>query len=340
MPAQRQERRVVPEQRDGAPRDVVGQRTVLARSDHLAQRVEIDQAVERHTRPRLLLQRTTRCRIDAGLRDLPSLDGGEHRIDRLRRITRLEDDVRARLHGQHRALFHAVSLAYAFHGHRVGDGDAAERQRVAKHAGDDARRERGWRGGVAFDGRERDVRGHHHPGAGLDSGAKRDELQRGQARPVRADDRQPHMRIHVGVAVPGEVLRRGDRAADLRAAHERRREPRDPLRVLTERASVDDGVRRVVVDVHGRGEVDLNPDGARLLPDDLRDVVRILVPARGGDRHRARKDGCAPCFEQVVREHAALETSESRLEVGRRQQRHARQPLHVVDLGRDFDGGA
>ena len=74
-----------------------------------------------------------------------------------------------------------------------------------------------------------------------------------------------------------------------------------------------------------------------ILRNDPGDVVGVPVAAGRGDGHRARKDRRATRVEEVVREHAALEAAEARLEIRRRQEGHARQALHVVDLRRDLD---
>ena len=85
---------------------------------------------------------------------------------------------------------------------------------------------------------------------------------------------------------PGKVFCRRELAAVLRAANEQRRQPRHALRVLAERARVDHRVRRIVVHVDDRREVDVNPDRAPFLRDRSADVVGIRVARRRGNRHR------------------------------------------------------
>ena len=80
----------------------------------------------------------------------PRSTAAHDRVDRARRIARLEQNVGAGLHGEHAALFRRVALADALHRHRVGDRHAAEAERVAKQTGDDARRERRRSGAVAL----------------------------------------------------------------------------------------------------------------------------------------------------------------------------------------------
>ena len=154
---------------------------------------------------------------------------------------------------------------------------------------------------------------------------------------LRAHDRQSDVRVDVGVAVPGKVLRRRELAAVLRAANEERRESRDALRILAERSRVDDRVRRIVVHVDDRREVDVNADRSPLLRDRATDVVRVRVARRRGDRHRRREHRRAAGLEQIVREQPALEPAEPGLEVRAHEQRHARAALQIVQLGGDFD---
>ena len=63
------------------------------------------------------------------------------------------------------------------------------------------------------------------------------------------------------------------------------------------------------------GRYDLDPDGSALFGGDPPDVVGVLVTASRGDRHRRRKDGRPAGLQQVVGEEAALQSSQSRLEI-------------------------
>src|SRR4051812_39188750 len=100
-----------------------------------------------------------------------------------------------------------------------------------------------------------------------------------------------------------------------RAFHEQRRESRDALGIFAEGARVDDGGRRIVVDVDDRRKVKVKADGASLLADDARDVVGVGVALRGGDPHLRRKQSATAGLEQVMRIHRALQPQESWLEI-------------------------
>ena len=103
------------------------------------------------------------------------------------------------------------------------------------------------------------------------------------------DDRQPEMRVDVGVAVPGKVLQRRDHAAGLQAADVGAAEAADRRGILAVRPRVDHRIARVVVDVDDRREVDLDADRARLDRGDPAGLVGELLVAGGAERHVARK---------------------------------------------------
>ena len=65
--------------------------------------------------------------------------------------------------------------------------------------------------------------------------AERRELDRVEPLARMIDDRQPEVRVDVGVAVPGKVLERREHAARAQTADVRRGQPADQLRRLAER---------------------------------------------------------------------------------------------------------
>ena len=65
---------------------------------------------------------------------------------------------------------------------------------------------------------QQDVRGHHHPYAGLDRRGERDQLALAELGRRPVDDRQGQMGVQGRVAVPGEVLGRGGHAGGLQPA--------------------------------------------------------------------------------------------------------------------------
>ena len=63
------------------------------------------------------------------------------------------------------------------------------------------------------------MRAHHHVRAGGDAGPKRHQLQRVEAPVVGGNDREPDVRVRLGVAVAGEVLQRGEHAVVVQPPH-------------------------------------------------------------------------------------------------------------------------
>ena len=84
---------------------------------------------------------------------------------------------------------------------------------------------------------------------------------------------EAEMRIDVGVAVTGEVLQRGERAAGVQAAHARGRELADAAGPPND-ARVDDGVGGLLLTLASRREVHVDADRARLERRDARSFVR------------------------------------------------------------------
>ena len=145
------------------------------------------------------------------------------------------------------------------------------------------------------------------------------------------------MRVDVGVAVAGKVLRRRDGAGVGESTDEECREPSDALRAFPERPCVDHRIVRVVVDVDDGCKINLDTDSTRFLANGAGDVACVLVAIRRRDGHVARKDGRAPRVEQIVGEDTSLEATETGLEIGRRDQWDTCDALHRVDLRRDLD---
>ena len=108
------------------------------------------------------------------------------------------------------------------------------------------------------------------------------------ARTSSVDDRQLQVRVRLGRAVPGEVLRARGHSLPLQAADERRHMARDELGVGAERADPDHRVRRVDVDVGDRGEVEVDPDGGEVGADRGRDALGQLDVVDGPERPVAR----------------------------------------------------
>jgi hypothetical protein len=308
------------DQRDRLLADRARHRVVPAAADAERHRVEIDGAVAMEAKPRLGFEDAARRLFHARPRNLSSRDRGDDRGSRRGRIRRVENHIDAGLDGAHRGLARARHPGNRRHLHRVGDDQAVEartQQRVQHRVA-----ERG-RLLVGIDRRQLDVRHHHGGGAGLDARPERRQLDRVETLARMRDDRQPEVRVDVGIAMAREVLKRGEHAAFLQPAHPAGDHLAGLGGILAEGADVDHGIARVVVDVGDRRKVDVHAQGARFGRDDLAGFIGQLRIAGGAKRHRPRELGGAGNPHL----HAPLE-------VGRGQQRHARDRLQaVVDRG-------
>src|SRR6266571_5272540 len=162
-----------------------------------------------------------------------------------------------------------------------------------------------------------------------EAGAKWHQLDRIESRVVDPNRGQPDVRVGVGIAVAREVLQGGQHAVVLQTTHVRPHQARDGTRILAERANVDDGIKRIVVDVGIGREIHVDADGAALPCGDAADRIRIaLVTGRaGGHDHR-----------ECRRAHDAHRSAP--FEVCRDEQRQLGAPLERVEFGGDVVGRA
>src|SRR6185503_13644022 len=108
--------------------------------------------------------------------------------------------------------------------------------------------------------------------------------------------------------------------------------------VLTERASADDGIRRIVVDVEDGPEAHMNAKGSSLQRGDPSNVISERCIARCAERHLQRKNGGAAEIDRVGHEVTTANSEPcSSLEVGAEQQRNARNTLQRVRLRCDVE---
>ena len=153
--------------------------------------------------------------------------------------------------------------------------------------------------------------------------AERRQLDRLEPLARLIDDRQPEVRVHVGVAVTGKMLQRREHAAGAQAADVRGRQPADRVRLLAERARVDDGIARVVVDVGDRREIDVHADRARLDRRDAR-ASNASCSSPAAPTAICRGNTVAP----------AMRKPSARLEVAGVEQRQRRSVLQPVQQRR------
>ena len=262
-------------------------------------------------------------RLESRPRNTTRFDGGLHALERVHRVARVEHDVDARKYGLHRILAGRAQLGHRVHVHRVGVDEPLKAHLLSQQIGHDRRAERR-RPGIRVEQRQLDVADHDAGGAGGDAGLEWHELDLVEARARKLQHRQPEMRVHRGVAVPGKVLQRGEHAALLQPAHEGGGHGADPGRILAERSDVDHRVTRIDVHVGHRREVDVHAERPPLACGDAAGLEGELFVARGAECHRARK------LRRALDAHP-----DTPLEVSRRQQRNGGDRLQAVDGGRE-----
>ena len=147
------------------------------------------------------------------------------------------------------------------------------------------------------------MRHHHGIHARLDGAPERRQLNRIEPRPVAGDLSEAEMRIGSGVAVSGKMFGRGQHAALVSAANVRRHEIAHLLGVFSERARVDDGIRRVGIHVGVGEEIPMHSDGPRLERGDASEGFGILRFAGRTKGHGMGENGRAI----QTHGHAALE---------------------------------
>ena len=209
-------------------------------------------------------------------------------------------------------------------------------QPVAKQAGHDIGRQRRGQARRA-DRRQGNVRRHDAGDARFNRRPERYQFHRVELGAVAFHHRQREMRVGVGVAVAGKVFRRGRDARALHAADERRPQVRYRGGVLAERSRVDDRVGWIVVHIDDGRECKVNADRPGLDAGDAAGLLGVRLASGGPDGHVRRQDRRAAAGVGVGRENTTLESTESRFDVRRNEERHLCQPLERVDFRGHFE---
>ena len=137
------------------------------------------------------------------------------------------------------------------------------------------------------------VRDHHGIHAGLDRAPERRQLNRVEPGAVAGDLREAKMRIGGGVAVSGKVFCRDQHAAFVSAPDVRRHQIADLMRVFSERARVDDGIRRIGIHVGIGKEIPMHSDGPCFQRRNASKGLGIFRFAGRAKGHCMGKDGGA-----------------------------------------------
>ena len=131
------------------------------------------------------------------------------------------------------------------------------------------------------------------------------------------------MRVGGDITVPWKMFGRGDLTVFLRAANVGSHKARHRCRIFAERADVDDRIRRIVLHVGDRIEIDVDADRTPFLSSELRRLICQMFIAGRPDGHRQRQT-------RRAEEHVP----DAAFEIVGDQQRHFRQLLHLIDSQR------
>ncbi|MCO5167455.1 MAG: hypothetical protein M9894_14000 [Planctomycetes bacterium] len=157
------------------------------------------------------------------------------------------------------------------------------------------------------------MRAHDAGHARLERPPERRQVARPQRVARALHDRQGRVRVVGRGAVPGEVLRAGQRARRLDPLDHGRTERRHPGRVRAERARADDRVPGLVGQVEHGAEEPVDPHRERLARDRLARAPRQVLVVGGAEGQERRQVRAPP---HLLAE-AALEVGGDEQAVGR-----------------------
>ena len=149
-------------------------------------------------------------------------------------------------------------IAHAPHGQRIGEDQTFEAQFPAQQTGHNLPGERGRHAFLRLQGRHLQMPHHDASQARTDNSAEGIQLHAVQPFACERKDRQSLMRIHVRVAMSGEMLADGEHTPRLQAARVGHHLGGHLPRIFAKGAGVDDGISGIDVDICHGGKVDLH----------------------------------------------------------------------------------
>ena len=198
-------------------------------------------------------------------------------------------------------VFRAEVVGHRRHVQRVGHDHAVKpqispqnvRQNRPAHGGRQIHRLPGGNGGQGFllNLGILDMGRHDHVRPGLDGRPEGDQLAGLQLLIGQVDQRKTGVAVGAGVAVAGKMLQRGHHALRVQPLQKGAPEGRDGLRIVGEGPDADHRIVRIVVHVHHRREIGVDPQQAHLLPEDGGHDPGVFGIARGPQRHVAHALG-------------------------------------------------
>ena len=142
---------------------------------------------------------------------------------------------------------------------------------------------------VGIERRDGDMRHHHGVDASGDRLAEWRKLDRIQMCAVPVHASHTEMRVSGGIAVARKMLHRGQHASLVRSLDIGGNQIADLLGIFSKRPRVDDGIRRIRVDVGIRKEIPVNANGPRFLRRNAAERLRVCEIAIGAKRHSVGK---------------------------------------------------
>ena len=210
-------------------------------------------------------------------------------LDGRDRISRKQQDVVAGLQSVSDAPPLARKVRKPFHAHGVCERQPLEAHLLTQQGVDNRWGKGGGLGFGAVQARHVQV-GDHHPAHAMVKGVlERSQLHRVQPCPIVQNGRQCGVRVAVAVAMSWKMLGGGQHPLVLKAVGVGLPQLGHPLHGLAEASAANHRVDRVGVDVHHRGEVDVDARGAKALPHHLPKHSDQFLVARGAQRHGPRK---------------------------------------------------
>ena len=179
------------------------------------------------------------------------------------------------------------------HVERVGHHDSLKSEFMLEQVADDRRRSCGHTIGVRFESRNSNVRHHDRIDSRRDGLAEGRQFHRIQARPVSGDLGHAEVGIGRGIAMAGKMFGRSHHSAGARSPDVRRHEISHLPGILTERARIDNWVRRIGVHVGVGKEIPVHADGAGLLGSNAAEGLGVLLLPSRAEGHGVGKRGCA-----------------------------------------------
>src|ERR1700686_4874929 len=199
-----------------------------------------------------------------------------------------------------------VEAGQSRHVEGVGDHDSLKIEFVLEQTVNDGGGRRSHEVGIGIKGWYSDVRRHNSVHSGFDRLAERRQVDGAQHRQILVDSWYGKVRVGPGIAVTGEVLGGSQHSVRSRAAYVGGDQRPYLLRVGSECAGADNGIRRVRIHVGDGEKVPVHADRSAFLGRNATELLGVGHFAGRPKGHGVRKYGCA---KKTRRKDALLKVS-------------------------------